>query len=151
MEKYQISTGFLLMWLEGHTNSISALCLSGDLLFSAAAELYVFSWRAVTGERIGEFFGHTGKINALIAINDELFGGSNKYDIFKWSLVDGSLLITFEEVHRNGVICLDYRDGMLLSGSTDTHTLQWNTTLGVLINTFRSEARLLRTAKLWKN
>src|SRR6185369_2277498 len=130
----------LLRTLEGHTDWVRSLALSGDwrTLFSGSDDNTIKVRDASSGRLLRTLEGHTGWVRSLALSGDgrTLFSGSDDNTIKVWEASSGRLLRTLEG-HTGWVMSLALSgDGRtLFSGSSDNTIKVWEASSGRLLRT----------------
>jgi WD40 repeat protein len=118
--------------LEGHTDSVRALCKLGDgRLASGSSDTAILLWDVTTGVDDARLEGHIGRINALCLLKDgRLASATSDNTIRLWDPTDGAEVGCLEG-HTDAVnaLCL-LQDGRLASGSSDNTIRTWDVTTG---------------------
>jgi len=115
--------------LEGHIDSVDALCLLSDgRLASGSHDNTIRVWDVATGAETARLEGHAGWVLALCLLEDgRLASGSNDRTIRLWDVATGA------ETARlrgwGGTLC-QLKDGRLASGSTDGTIRLWDVATG---------------------
>ncbi|KAJ3214801.1 hypothetical protein HDU67_001187 [Dinochytrium kinnereticum] len=107
--------------LAGHSNTVSALCVTGGRLYSASKDATIKEWDLHTGECLRTFVGHTRWVRAITAGAGRLFSGSWDDTVREWDLETGECVRVFEGAHELGInaVVVDEEGGRLYSGSDD--------------------------------
>ncbi|KAJ3106254.1 hypothetical protein HDU97_006705 [Phlyctochytrium planicorne] len=106
---------------KGHSNAVSALCITGGRLYSASKDATIKEWDIQTGECMRTFVGHTRPVRAITAGAGRLFTGSWDDTVREWDLESGDCVRVFEGAHELGInaVVVDEEGGRLYSGSDD--------------------------------
>jgi WD40 repeat protein len=127
--------------LEGHTNSVTALCsllVDGRrLLASADRDASIRIWEPTTGTELQHLLGHTSGVNALCAVQidgqEMLASAGDEHVIRIWNPDDGSNLQHLAGhtswVNALCVLRIDDRE-LLVSGSDDRTVRIWDPVTG---------------------
>ena len=138
--------------LRGHTQSVTAVAMTREYVFSASKDGSIIQWNAATGQRMHTFKrsvksakgsksaskatfkasqeeGHSDHVLCLAVSTDGRFLASGGRDclVKVWSVGEARLLATFRQ-HRAPVTALAFRRGAntLFSGSADRSLKVWN-------------------------
>ncbi|KAJ3115302.1 hypothetical protein HDU96_000853 [Phlyctochytrium bullatum] len=105
----------------GHSNAVSALCITGGRLYSASKDSTIKEWDMLTGECLRTFVGHTRWVRAIAVGAGRLFSGSWDDTVREWDLETGECVRVFEGAHELGInaVVVDEEGGRLYSGSDD--------------------------------
>ncbi|OYE04592.1 protein kinase domain-containing protein [Nostoc sp. 'Peltigera membranacea cyanobiont' 232] len=137
---------FLNVWntltFEGHTDSISSVCLSADSQFalSGSSDKTLKLWEVATGRCLRTFEGHKKYVQSvyLSADNQFVLSGSDDDTLKLWEVATGVCLRTFEG-HRRGsvqLVCLSTDNKFALSGGYDRTLKLWEVSTGRCLHTF---------------
>ena len=126
--------------LEGHTNSVPALCLLPDgRLASGSYDYTIRLWDLATGAETARLDGHTSLITTLCLLADgRLASGSYDKTIRLWDVATGAQTDRLEEPLSVHALCL-LPDGRLASGSFDDTIGLWD--VATCAETARLEGR----------
>ncbi len=87
---WNMSDGKCIHTLEGHTDWVNSVCLSGDSLYalSGGRDNAVKLWDLDTGQCLRTFEGHTGWVNSVCLSSDSRYvlSGSEDGTIRLWEL-----------------------------------------------------------------
>ncbi|KAJ3003092.1 Scytalone dehydratase, partial [Thoreauomyces humboldtii] len=114
--------------LTGHSNSISALCVYENRLYSAGKDKEIKEWDLGTRKLVRTFKGHTRWIRALASGSKVLFSGSWDDTIRIWDLAagEGTCLRELKSPSTH-VLYYDPITSHLYSGSGEGRTIhQWD-------------------------
>lgn len=133
----------------GHSNSVFALQLSGNYLFSGSADTSIICWNVLNGDKLRTFNGHIDEVHSLLLVENFLYSGGSDLMIFKWDIESGQMMQEFPRAHTNIIRCLAQSDGLLLSGSNDATIIKWNATTGSFVSTFRGLSKKIWSVVFW--
>lgn len=151
MEKFQISPATLQLRFQGHLDSVSAMYLSEDLLFSGSVDKIIICWNSITGEMLRKFVGHANAISAIVVVEDEVYSGSWDTSIIKWNKNDGRIIKVFPIINENIIKCIKYRDKSIFAGSVDTSIIKWNATTGDYSFIYIGRIQKIFSITLWRS
>ncbi|KAJ3080817.1 hypothetical protein HK102_002787 [Quaeritorhiza haematococci] len=116
-----------LFTIEAHSNSVSALLLSGGRVYSASKDSSIKEWDAETGAHLRTFTGHTRWVRTLLHFQNNVYSGSWDDTIREWDLESGRCSRVFKG-HELGVnaLAIEEDGGRLFSGSVDASIGVWN-------------------------
>ncbi|KAI8841734.1 WD40-repeat-containing domain protein [Chytridium lagenaria] len=124
--------------MQGHTNAVSALCVTGGRLYSASKDFTVKEWDLHTGECLRTFVGHTRWVRAICPGAGRLFTGSWDDTVREWDLESGECVRVFEGAHDLGInaVVVDEELQRLYSGSDDRTIAVYDLTTGETVDTW---------------
>eukprot|EP00731_Ephydatia_muelleri_P029360 Em0020g1004a len=109
----------------GHSGPVWALCISGDMLFSASSDNTIKIWDTTSFKCLQTLTGHAGMVLALCAQgNNTLISGSADHCIKIWNLDTCEVMSTLV-AHDNPVCTLTLKGERLFSGSLKSIKV-WN-------------------------
>ena len=120
--------------LEGHTDAVISVALSGDRIVSGAFDKTVRVWHARTGQLIHTLEGHTDEVTSVALSGDHVVSGSWDQTVRVWDTSTGQLLHTLEG-HTNGVPDVAIEGNRIASGSQDQTVRVWDAHTGQPIYT----------------
>lgn len=136
---------------QGHSDSVPALYLSEDLLFSGSVDRMIICWNSTTGVIIRKFAGHVNAVSAIVVVDDELYSGSWDISIIKWNKTDGRIIKAFPVINENIIKCVKYWNNSLFAGSADTSIIKWNVTTGNYSFIYTGRIRKIFSITLWSS
>lgn len=116
-----------LFRLNGHTESVRAVCAFGNLVFSGSYDNTVRVWDLRTGALVHRLEGHTAKVYTLTLDPDHrlVISGSMDGSIRCWDWVAGKCLRILRG-HLTLVGLLDMNHGQLVSAGADMSLRVWD-------------------------
>ncbi|MEM9952732.1 MAG: NB-ARC domain-containing protein [Chloroflexota bacterium] len=153
-------TGELLRTLEGHTNSVNSVALSGVHAVSASGfdtdpfsdfvskddyVLRVWNWQ--TGELILTLDGHTDAVNGVALSEEYAVSASSDSTLKVWNWQTGELLRTLEG-HTNAVNSVALSGIYAVSTSYDETLRVWNWQTGELLRTLEGHTNAVNGVAL---
>ncbi|KAI3659428.1 hypothetical protein MP638_000187, partial [Amoeboaphelidium occidentale] len=125
LEKFTISPwGFQLSFV-GHTNTVTAILLLNERIYSCDKVGDIFAWNKETGERIMQFYGFQNIPRLLY--RGEKTTGSDDGKIRVYDSTSGDTLPVFTaEEHKSFTSFLHVHENLLFSGRSDSLIMQWS-------------------------
>ncbi|XP_063145959.1 zinc finger protein 106 isoform X2 [Candoia aspera] len=114
---------------EGHSASVSAIQIFGNLLYTCSADRTVRAYNLVTRKCVGVFEGHISKVNCLLVTqttgkNAALYSGSSDHNINCYNIKTRELIDQFKLDDR--VLCLHSRWRILYAGLANGNVVTFN-------------------------
>jgi E3 ubiquitin-protein ligase TRAF7 len=101
----------------GHAGPVWALCIAGDMLFSASSDNTIKVWDTTSFKCMNTLTGHDGIVLALCALGEKyLFSGSVDHNIKMWDIHNTEVVSTIG-AHENPVCTITLTENRLYSGS----------------------------------
>lgn len=111
--------------LRGHTRSVFAVCLQGDICVSASYDRTVKVWDLRTAACLRTLEGHSQGVTSVLILGQQVVSSSSDRTIRFWDLETGSHLRTL--TGHMGEVCSISADGqVLVSGSCDRTVRVWD-------------------------
>lgn len=150
LEKYTISPWNFQLSLTGHTDTVTAILVRDERLFSSDIDGNVFAWNKDTGEMLLRFVGFPGSIYAMALMDDGLFAGGSDRSIIMWNMNSGEVLKQFSREHMEVLLRMKVIDGKLFTGSLTGSVIKWNSSDFTPL-LLQKRANSVRSIALWKN
>jgi WD40 repeat protein len=131
------------LFCRGHKESVRAVAMSGEWLFSASDDKTIKQWDITTGKHIHTFTGHQDWLWSVTVSGKWLFSSGDDKTIKQWDIDTGSLIYTFEG-HQESVRAVAVSGKWLFSASDDKTVKQWDIATGSLIYTFEGHQESVR-------
>ncbi|KAJ3307708.1 protein with putative role during mitosis [Blyttiomyces sp. JEL0837] len=127
-----------LLTLNGHTNAVSSLVITGGRLYSASKDSTIKEWDLQTGECLRTFVGHSRWVRSLCIGAGRIFSGSWDDTVREWDLESGECVRVFEGAHELGInsVLVDEHAARLYSGSDDRNIAVYDLNSGENIDTW---------------
>lgn len=149
--KIDCTTGAYMHSFIGHTNSVFALQLRENYLFSGSADTNIICWNPFNGDKLRTLTGHSDEVHTLLLVDNLLYSGGSDFKIIKWDIGSWQIIQELPNAHTNIIRCLAHSDGLLLSGSNDATVIKWNETSGNRMFIFRGLSKKLWSVVFWNN
>ena len=112
--------------LRGHTEWVSCIDTTGNLLFSGSWDSTVKIWNLQTRQNIGSLYNPMGNAIYCMQVGDnQLVTGCRSHTVDLWD-IQTSAIIGSCIGHDKNVNCLRQQDFTVASGSTDNTTRLWD-------------------------
>ncbi|XP_062021330.1 uncharacterized protein LOC133737868 [Rosa rugosa] len=140
--------------LQGHRDSITALAVGGEFLFSSSFDKTIHVWSLQDFCHVHTFKGHEHTIKALIYVDEEkplCISGDSGGGIFIWStcspLGQEPLKILYEQKdwRFSGIHALAFRTGYIYTGSGDRTVKAWSMQDGTISCTMSGHKSVVST------
>ncbi|XP_039182898.1 zinc finger protein 106 isoform X2 [Crotalus tigris] len=114
---------------EGHSASVNAIQIFGNLLYTCSADKTVHAYNLVNRKCVGVFEGHASKVNCLLVTqtagkNVALYSGSSDHNINCYNIKTRELIDQFKLDDR--VLCLHSRWRILYAGLANGNVVTFN-------------------------
>ncbi|XP_060616906.2 zinc finger protein 106 [Anolis sagrei] len=114
---------------EGHSASVNAMQIYGNLLYTCSADKTVRAFNLVNRKCVGVFEGHTSKVNCLLVTqttgkSSALYSGSSDHNINCYNIKTRKLLDQFKLDDR--VLCLHSRWRILYAGLANGNVVSFS-------------------------
>ncbi|XP_007428669.1 zinc finger protein 106 [Python bivittatus] len=114
---------------EGHSASVNAIQIFGNLLYTCSADKTVRAYNLVNRKCVGVFEGHISKVNCLLVTqttgkNAALYSGSSDHNINCYNIKTRELIDQFKLDDR--VLCLHSRWRILYAGLANGNVVTFN-------------------------
>ncbi|KAJ3157890.1 hypothetical protein HDU89_000269 [Geranomyces variabilis] len=106
---WDLAAGASTRSMRGHTDSITALCVRGDNVFSGSLDKTVRHWDIATGRCTRTLRGHTKWVKTLAVNARCLLSGGWDEAVFVWDWREGTLLHSLPVGH-GPIVCLRFED-----------------------------------------
>ncbi|KAI8593893.1 WD40-repeat-containing domain protein, partial [Geranomyces variabilis] len=106
---WDLAAGASTRSMRGHTDSITALCVRGDNVFSGSLDKTVRHWDIATGRCTRTLRGHTKWVKTLAMNSRCLLSGGWDEAVFVWDWREGTLLHSLPVGH-GPIVCLRFED-----------------------------------------
>jgi WD40 repeat protein len=103
LEKYSSTTQNLQLVYEGHQDSVFAVFLWEDLIFSGSGDTKIICWNEGNGQIIRIFEAHTAAVLVISVFDSYLYSGGQKAVILKWNIDSGIVDRTFPSLHADTI------------------------------------------------
>ncbi|KAL6211997.1 hypothetical protein ACLB2K_017220 [Fragaria x ananassa] len=140
--------------LQGHRDSITALAVGGEFLFSSSFDKTIHVWSLQDFCHVHIFKGHEHTIKALIYVDEEktlCISGDSGGGIFVWGtcspLGQEPLKILYEQKdwRFSGIHALAFRNGYIYTGSGDRTVKAWSLPDGTISCTMSGHKSVVST------
>lgn len=127
----------------GHTGPVWALCIAGDMLFSASSDNTIKVWDTASFKCLNTLTGHDGIVLALAAQGEKsLWSGSVDHSLKLWDLETCEVVATIP-AHDNPVCTLTINGNRLYSGSLKSIKV-WDTETKKLVQELPTQNHWVR-------
>ena len=90
--------------------------------------------------------GHRGPINAVALQDDHAVTGSGDGEVRLWNVnAFAGYCVRVFEGHDHGVACVDFKDGLVFSGSSDCTIKIWSASTGACLSTLSNHTLFVRS------
>nr|XP_011459806.1 PREDICTED: uncharacterized protein LOC105350103 [Fragaria vesca subsp. vesca] len=143
--------------LQGHRDSITALAVGGEFLFSSSFDKTIHVWSLQDFCHVHTFKGHEHTIKALIYVDEEkplCISGDSGGGIFVWGtcspLGQEPLKILYEQKdwRFSGIHALAFRNGYIYTGSGDRTVKAWSLPDGTISCTMSGHKSVVSTLQV---
>jgi serine/threonine protein kinase len=135
--------GQLIHTLQGHTNYVNSVSVSGDYIVSGSDDNTVKVWRLSTGELVRTLYGHNNGVQTVYISGGYIASGSYK-EIRVWRLSTGEPVRTLSG-HRSGVQTVYISGDYIVSGSNDNTIKVWQLSTGRHLHTLIGHTGCVRS------
>jgi WD40 repeat protein len=136
IKSWNLETRQQINVFEGHTASVTLICVIGKTLFTCAEDTTARSWNIETGQQIGVFSGHTARVRSVCANEKTLFTCSSDKTAISWNVETGEQINVFRG-HTREVVSVCVSGKTLFTCSVDNTARSWDVDSGQPINVFK--------------
>ncbi|CAJ0575492.1 unnamed protein product, partial [Mesorhabditis spiculigera] len=133
---WDIETGECLNTLIHHGEAVLHLRFGNGTMVTCSKDRSITVWNMVSPQEITVrrvLLGHRAAVNAVDFDNEHIV----------WSVDDCQFIRTLSG-HRRGIACLQYREGLVVSGSSDFTIRLWEIASGTCLRTLEGHNELVR-------
>ncbi|ORE07557.1 WD40 repeat-like protein [Rhizopus microsporus var. microsporus] len=133
IKKWDAKSGECLATLEGHTDFVKALVISGDSLYSGSSDCFLRRWNLDNLECTASEKQHRRPIESLAISLDgqSIFSASSDGITLRWDTKTMQVQKTYTG-HDTSIYCIRVWEDDLWTASADKTVRRWNTDTGVV-------------------
>jgi len=111
--------------LKGHEDRVSALCITGNRLFSGSGDGNLLVWDLVSFELIKTLHAHKRTVESICCDDQRVYSASDDSTITVWDIQQMKLIDTLMD-HKSAVRALCVNEHFLFSASNDKTIKFWD-------------------------
>ncbi|KAL9940169.1 hypothetical protein V8E36_000874 [Tilletia maclaganii] len=143
-EATQDTEPYVIMRLQGHTDSVLNIAMNETYIVSCGKENMVRVWDRATGDRLRQFAEHGTAVNGIALLQNWAVSASGDPMYYVWDLETGATLQRVTTDQNEGLACVVAQSDVIATGGRPTIKI-WDANTGVCRQTLNRHTKMVRS------